>query len=84
MDKAYLQTWLRDKGFTSMHTTKGRHLFSAKCRYLTIEQILMRGMDQHKKRLRCLIRQRGKWRIFWPGQSRPLTILQAHLPLPSR
>jgi hypothetical protein len=33
-----------------MHTTKGRHLFSARYPYLIIEQIWTTGMDQHKRR----------------------------------
>lgn len=37
-------------GKIAMHTTKGRHLFLAKCHCLITEQILMRGMDHHKTR----------------------------------
>ena len=33
-----------------MHTTEGRHLFSARYPYLIIEQIWTTGMGQHKKR----------------------------------
>jgi hypothetical protein len=44
-------------GKIAMRTTKGRHLFSAKCHYLITEQILMRGMDQHK--MRCYWCLRG-------------------------
>jgi len=78
-DKFYF-TWLPfNLGKIVMHTTKGRHWFSVRCHYLIIEQILMRGMDQLKKRLRCLIRQRGEWKTFCPGQSWVPMILQAHL-----